>query len=202
MQIYDEFNFRNNRYLITKTESAFPFDPTDFGIYPGGFLPGFERLWYCRYGIRQGRLCIEDLYVASDSLLPPCMDVFPKKNTDDFFLEVMQKYEKINYMTAFTGSFFIGSKPVELFCENAQDALWYACKEVYFLTFKQGILCRVRDFSKDMATLRQHMLSSSEFYCYDPSKNKLTRRKAYQLPFAINWKQQRIDIIKNEKVSE
>ena len=86
VQFTDQYIFKNEAYHITALENPLVFDPSDYGAFPVSFCPACARGFYGQYGLREGRLCLRNLYMTTLGHYPEIRGVAPEANSQDFFL--------------------------------------------------------------------------------------------------------------------
>ena len=167
VQFTDQYIFKNEAYHITALENPLVFDPSDYGAFPVSFCPACARGFYGQYGLREGRLCLRNLYMTTLGHYPEIRGVAPEANSQDFFLSLFKVYRGVNIPAAYSGGMFIGRDLVEDFYETTGVQKHYAYKDVYLLKFKDGRLKSARDYSDKMQKIRDDIICDTNYFYYD-----------------------------------
>lgn len=194
VQFTDQYIFKNEAYDITALENSLGFDPSDYGAFSISFCPACAKGFYGQYGLREGRLCLRNLYMTTLGHYPEIRGVAPEANRQDFFLSLFKVYRGVNIPAAYSGSMFIGRELVEDFYESTGVQKHYAYKDVYLLKFKDGRLKSARDYSDKMQKIRDDIICDTNYFYYDEASFSFVRNPSYDSPYEVNWE----DLIKQE----
>lgn len=188
-QLTDQYIFKNELYEITAIESPLPFDPTDYGVFPVSYSPTCQRGYFGYYGMRDGRLCVRNLYTTTDGRYPDIMGINAIRNSYDFFLNLFHIYREINIPVDYSGAMFIGRDLVEDFYEMDHGREHYAFKIVYLLKFEKGEMCSARNVSDKMQKIRDDIICDTNYFRYDETTFSFVRNPDYDSPYDVDWEQ-------------
>lgn len=149
-QIADVYEYNRNRYNIVAIKGTMNFDIHELGFEPVPIHTACWRGYHCIYNITEEGLFLKDLFVNDkNGSYPPVNGVEPEEDRFDG-----KVYHGINIPVKFDGGIIIGNDFLTRYYIHMGFQRVYAYKTVYELIFKEGLITKKTDLSKEAALIR------------------------------------------------
>jgi hypothetical protein len=159
-QFPDMLTFQGKNLEIIQ-RSGVIFSPSQHGFTPKPWSSGCWRGYVAHFSVKDDELRLRTFSIYQDSFLESWQGVFSEVSR--FQYEPCRYYKNLNFAIGFTGKLVGATDFVSAYYKHLGYLVWYGYQDVQLLTFENGIVTDVQDFSEQATSTRQHLANNPAY---------------------------------------